>query len=61
MTFFFFVYSLLNTCMLCNVLYYCIPVKVNVVMKTSEYFEGKHNSVRSKDHVVKTRNCIAMK
>ena len=29
--------------------------------KTSEYFEGKHNFVRSKEHVLKTRNCIAMK
>ena len=34
---------------------------VRAKAKTSEYFEGKHNYVRSKEHVVKTRNCIATK
>ena len=30
---------------------------VRAKAKTSEYFDGKHNNVRSKEHVVKTRNC----
>ena len=34
---------------------------VRAKAKTSKYLEGKHNYVRSKDHVVKTRNCIATK
>ena len=32
---------------------------VRAKAKTSEYFEEKHNSVRSKDHVLQTRNCDA--
>ena len=32
---------------------------VRAKAKTSEYFEEKHNSVRSKGHVLHTRNCIA--
>ena len=30
---------------------------VRAKAKTSEYFDGKHNNLRSKEHVVKTRNC----
>ena len=30
---------------------------VRAKAKTSKYFDGKHNNVRSKEHVVKTRNC----
>ena len=30
---------------------------VRAKAKTSEHFDGKHNNVRSKEHVVKTRNC----